>query len=163
MTLGLLPTAACSEEPSPESAALTDARDLNTPVVTAGTVTRSDGDTPAADATVEVLAYPDSEKMAALEEGDTFDLTPVGRTTTDADGTYEMRVDPDIDLSRFARDGRTMDVSLRATTADGTAVEEASLSPDEATGGAGAEAALAGEDRKSSLPANADLELTPMS
>lgn len=177
LTLSLLPTAAgaeprnvpaqqstaCSEEPSPEAAALTDARDLNTPVVTAGTVNLSDGDTPAADATVELLAYPDSEKMAALEEGDTFDLTPVGRTTTDADGAYEMRVDPGVDLSQLARDERTMDVSLRVTTADGTAVEEASLSPDEATGGAEAEAALAGDDRQSSLPANADLELTPMS
>ncbi|OQO89432.1 hypothetical protein B1813_21055 [Saccharomonospora piscinae] len=132
-------------------------------MVTAGTVTRSGGDTPAADATVELLAYPDSEEMAALEEGDTFDLSPVGRTTTDANGAYEMRVDPGVDLSQFARDGRTMDVSLRVTTAEGTAVEEASLSPDEATGGAEAEAALAGEDRQSSLPTNADLELTPMS
>lgn len=52
----------------------------------------------------------------------TLNLTPVGRTTTDADGTYERRVDPGVDPSRSSRDGRARDLSLRVEATVGEPV-----------------------------------------
>ncbi|KPU46375.1 hypothetical protein OXPF_00170 [Oxobacter pfennigii] len=79
---------------------VTDSKELaNTPVAT-GKIFKEDGVTPVANATVQLYAWPSSDELEKLKEGDSFTRTPIGKTVSDKDGSYVLRIDPKADIEK---------------------------------------------------------------
>jgi hypothetical protein len=74
----------------PAVAALPESVGLKTPVMLHGTLKNSAGK-PLSGAQVMLSAWPMNEVLNELTYGETFDVTPVARTITDANGRYELR------------------------------------------------------------------------
>jgi hypothetical protein len=76
---------------------ITDSEELiDVPVVT-GKVYQEDGKTEAAYATMVLFAWPNDDDLVDLEEGDSINRIPIGITTTNKSGYYQLRIDPKVD------------------------------------------------------------------
>ncbi|GAB4086933.1 hypothetical protein GCM10028784_35630 [Myceligenerans cantabricum] len=136
-------------------AGLRDSRWLKGEPLITGRVTAPSGFAVASGTPVYVEVWPTEEDLAAQEVGDTFDLVPIGKAKTGADGRFEVRVDPDVNLPALMKGGSYIDATLVAGTG-GDAVHYAfSIEEQAATVDiAGADAALpeaATVDRNSGL------------
>lgn len=71
-----------------------------------------------AGATVELLAWPTTEVLDSLAEGDSFELVLLASTQSDATGNYTLMVDPSL-VSQGHRRQEYADVQVDAYTTDG--------------------------------------------
>lgn len=127
-------SAACFVETNRLASSVTESRSLKSSVVTSGKVQNAAGRSPVSGARVLMLAWPGRD-LNSLADGESFSLTPVGRAITKPDGSYVMRVDPKINLSRFTSDNGTVDVSIWVGESRGAAAHHrASLSLDKFKG-----------------------------
>ncbi|WP_035274573.1 hypothetical protein, partial [Actinoalloteichus caeruleus] len=110
---------------------------------------------------VRLLAWPAGRELASLEDGETFTLTPIARTSTDSDGHYELRVDPSVDLGRFESEDGLVEVSLDVQAPEGQASYQGTVAPEEALGGTFSSRAAGDEVVEPSLPSELDLTLEP--
>ena len=79
-----------------------------------GVLQDSKGDAMEPGTRVVLSAYPRSETVASLQVGDSFAPVAVAKATVGGHGRYEMRIDPSLDLSRFAADSGTIDFAVTA-------------------------------------------------
>jgi hypothetical protein len=70
---------------------ITDSALLSTPVVAEGALSNTDR-TPAGDVSVALYAWPDAATLKSLTVGDTVNLQPVAKATTDSTGKYGLRI-----------------------------------------------------------------------
>ncbi|WP_422646886.1 hypothetical protein [Actinoalloteichus caeruleus] len=134
---------------------------MNTPVLMSGRVVKEGGEMPSGGVVVRLLAWPAGRELASLEDGDTFTLTPIARTSTDSDGHYELRVDPSVDLGRFESEDGLVEVSLDVQAPEGQASYQGTVAPEEALGGTFSSRAAGDEVVEPSLPSELDLTLEP--
>ncbi|MGQ0464781.1 MAG: hypothetical protein ACT4QG_05615 [Sporichthyaceae bacterium] len=76
----------------PKFAQLPDSSTLDLPLVFEGTISQITG-SGMADAQVLLSAWPSSQTISAMEVGETFDPTPIARTTADGSGNYALRAE----------------------------------------------------------------------
>lgn len=97
---------------------IVDSRDLPGRVIAAGRVLRADGKA-AAGARVTLAAWPSEEVDRTLKVGDSFRLTPVAKTVTASDGSFELRVAPGTRVRQLASANGHVDLEILADTTDG--------------------------------------------
>lgn len=144
-------SAVCEEDPQP-TMTVANSRELDTPVVTSGTLLRAGQTGPVTDAPVRLMAWPKLEVLQQLTDGDRFLIKPIGRATTDTLGRFTMRIDPSIDLTEFTSENGNIDVSLEANTVTGAVTYDATIPRDIAS-------ADADEEELGTMPRTLDLEL----
>lgn len=106
-----------------------DTRDLDVNPVVTGQILNYDGGQAAKNAAVYLQAWPSSEKLGSMKEGDTFDLVPIAKTVTDSKGHFKLSIDPSIDISDlWSKDGM-MDVDVVAWTESGTVTYSFTIEP----------------------------------
>jgi hypothetical protein len=76
----------------PQFAQLPDSSNLDAPLVFTGTISQITGSLMAG-AQVLLSAWPSSDTVRELQPGQTFELTPIARTTTDGSGKYALRAE----------------------------------------------------------------------
>lgn len=91
-----------------------DSRSLTTPVAVRGTVAAPDGSAPAANADVYLQAWPNADDLAQLREGDPVEPTPIAKVQTDAQGRYQLRLDPAVDVEHLKSPRGSLDLELVA-------------------------------------------------
>lgn len=93
-------------------AALRDSRELDGAPLVAGHVVSESGAAADAGTTVYVQLWPSPDKLAAIETGETFDLEPIAKAETAADGTFEVRIDPRVPVRSLMGDSEFVDADL---------------------------------------------------
>lgn len=149
-------TALLAEAATLPTMKVTDAQELDTPVITTGTVRQEGARASATGAPVRMLAWPRLEDLKGVKEGESFVLKPIGRTITGPDGSFVLRVDPSIALDEFTSENGNIDVSILVDSTDGKAGWEATIPRDIMTG---ATVADVDSDEIGTMPRALDLEL----
>lgn len=91
-----------------------DSADLLTDIVISGTIHTNNGVPFPSGSKVTLFAYPASEVVDALKEGESVSVTPVAKALTGNQGTFELRVGDILDLARFASKDGIIDFEVRA-------------------------------------------------
>lgn len=107
--------------------ALADSRSLEGDVVVSGKVLQKGRQKPAAGAIVHLQAWPSAEMLAALEEGESFELTPLAKTVTRPDGSFKLIVDPKVNMDRLRSANGNIDVDVVAMTKTGIVTNSFSI------------------------------------
>ena len=98
---------------------ITDSVDLENTVVASGVVHQEDGITPASNATLLLYAWPSSDALEKFNLGDSFSRTPIGKTVSDKNGYYELRIDPKIDIENSWTKNGILDCEIGTITDSG--------------------------------------------
>jgi len=98
---------------------ITESKSLVSTPVVSGTVFQEDGVSPAANATVQLYAWPSQEELAKLQEGDSLTRTPIGKTVSDKQGRYTLRIDPKVDITNLWSEFGSLDCELVTLTDTG--------------------------------------------
>lgn len=151
---------ACTAQRSGQMSGLAKSSTLDGPPVTAGAV-HAPGGAAVSGARVRLMAWPRAEELAKAEDGDKIVQRAIGWATTGADGTYELRVDPNVDLDPFTSDNGTIDITLIADSARGYGVYAGHVVRQDLVAVAGSAADPASSDGRTheALPRNLDLDL----
>jgi hypothetical protein len=122
ITAALLATAPAASsvgaEPAPDwLPELRDTSVIKGPVVVRGTILGRDGH--GQPARVVLVAIPTPDVLETLEVGDRVKTVPVGKTSADDDGRFQLRVDPTARLGQFMDATGTLNFRLIAAGRDG--------------------------------------------
>ena len=82
--------------------------------VISGTVYDQDRITPASNVNVVLFAWPNSDEMESLLEGESFERIPLGICTSGKDGSYYLKIDPEVNLDSIWSKFGTIDCELLA-------------------------------------------------
>jgi len=106
-------------DPIAQFSTITDSGKLSSAVAVSGRVLGSDGITPVTDARIFLFAWPNSDAMAKLSDGDQFKRTPLGKSCSDEHGFYQIRIDPAVDYGDCWSQYGSMDCELVTLTDNG--------------------------------------------
>lgn len=98
-----------------------DSRQLEGKPVVSGRVSTAGGVPVEAGAGVVLVAWPSAERLRRLTEGDAFHLKPLAKTWTGADGSFSLRLDPDVDLTGVASEEGIVNVTINVLAPQGMA------------------------------------------
>jgi hypothetical protein len=118
------PTLTASPSPSPSATpdpsatpgkwmGVRDSRGLSGPTLVTGRLVDADGQ--GVSAHVYAVAWPTSEVLGELGEGDPVNTKTVAWTTSGADGTFTLRVDPSVSLAEYTEANGTVNFDVRAS------------------------------------------------
>lgn len=110
---------ATAADPIAQFAAITDSEKLSSVSAASGQVIGVDGKKPVSNAQVFLFAWPNSDAMAKLADGDRFERIPLGKSSSDEYGYYQIRIDPAVDFSMCWSQSGSMDCELVTLTDDG--------------------------------------------
>jgi hypothetical protein len=86
---------------------------LETPGFVSGEVFDPSGRPFSIGSSVEVVAYPSAEVMKAMRDGDSIQVTPVAKAFIGSQGRFDLRLDPSVNLDRFASSAGMVDFEVR--------------------------------------------------
>lgn len=95
--------------------------ELETDVVASGTIETADGDEFAANLPVALYGWPSIDVLDSMAIGESVHLTPIAKALTDADGSFELRIDDPAAAERLATDEGLVDLQVQAWSPDSAA------------------------------------------
>jgi len=96
---------------------ITESSELAGPILARGVLVDASGRP--ASGRVSVVAWPPPEIMATIEVGDTVKTPTVAKATVGSDGTFALRVDPAVPLTKFMMADGAVNFELLGETAKG--------------------------------------------
>ena len=87
--------------------------------IASGQLSEADGQAFGAGQPVALYGWPSAEVLDAMQIGESVKLTPLAKTVTDGDGSFELRLDDAAIAERLAGGDKLVDLQLQGWSADG--------------------------------------------